>query len=123
MEPPTPPQSSPTRDNSSRNSRPSSKTQLPASGGGPSAPGEASAVSGGSAASEAGARDETSLGPEPRLPSRVAPFDLGDGKDQIIRALELNRQLLLAAKREPLVDEPAVRAKIDELLGRLLKRG
>lgn len=115
MEPPTPPQSSPTRDNSRRNRRPS-KTQPLASGGGPSAPGEASAV-------EASAEDETNLGPEPRLPSRVAPFDLGDGKDQIIRALELNRQLLLAAKQEPMVDEPAVRAKIDELLGRLLKRG
>ena len=122
MEPPTPPQSSPARDNSSRNSRPSSKTQPPASGGGPGAPGEASAVEA-SAASEASAEDETNLGPEPRLPSRVAPFDLGDGKDQIIRALELNRQLLLAAQQEPLVDEPAVRAKIDELLGRLLAHG
>ena len=61
--------------------------------------------------------------PDPRLPSRVAPFDLGDGKEEITRALELNRQLLLASQEEPLVDEPAVRAKIDELLGRLLRLG
>jgi hypothetical protein len=61
--------------------------------------------------------------PEPRLPSRVAPFDFGDGKEDITRALELNRQLLLASQHEPLVDEPAVRAKIDELLARLLQLG
>lgn len=60
---------------------------------------------------------------EPRLPSRIAPFDLGNEKDQIIRALELNRQLLIASQQEPLVDEPAVRDKIDELLGRLLLHG
>jgi hypothetical protein len=111
MEPPTPTQNSPTRGNSSPDSRPSSRARSPASGSEPSA------------GSETNAKDETSLGPEPRLPSRVAPFDLGGGKDQIIRALELNRQLLLASQEEPLVDEPAVRAKIDELLGRLLKRG
>jgi len=117
MEPPTPTQSSPTRGNSSRNSRPTSTAQSPASGSEPSAGSEASA------GIEANAEDETNLGPEPRLPSRVAPFDLGGGKDQIIRALELNRRLLLASQQEPLVDEPAVRAKIDELLGRLLTRG
>jgi hypothetical protein len=60
---------------------------------------------------------------EPRLPSRIAPFDLGNDKDQIIRALELNRQLLIASQQEPLVDEPAVRDKIDQLLGRLLLHG
>lgn len=59
--------------------------------------------------------------PDPQLPSRVAPFDLGNGKEEITRALELNRQLLLASQQEPLVDEPAVRTKIDELLGRLLR--
>jgi hypothetical protein len=57
------------------------------------------------------------------LPRRIAPFDFGDGKGQITRALELNRQLLLASQHEPLVDEPAVRAKIDELLSRLLRLG
>lgn len=60
---------------------------------------------------------------ETRLPSRIAPFDFGNDKDQIIRALELNRQLLIASKQEPLVDEPAVRDKIDRLLGRLLLHG
>ena len=59
----------------------------------------------------------------PRLPSRIAPFDFGNDKDQIVRALELNRQLLIASKEEPLVDEPAVRDKIDQLLGRLLLHG
>ncbi|MFB6248122.1 MAG: hypothetical protein ABEL97_06095 [Salinibacter sp.] len=58
---------------------------------------------------------------ESRLPSRIPPFDFGNSKDQITRALELNRQLLLASKEEPLVDEPVVRDKIDDLLGRLLQ--
>jgi len=72
---------------------------------------------------EPGAGREANPGREPRLPRRIAPFDYGDGKDEIARALELNRQLLLAAQEEPLVDEPAVRAKINELLGRLLALG
>lgn len=103
---PTSTQSSSTHRSSSRTSHPSSERQSPTTSSG-----------------ETSVGSETDLGPRPRLPRRIAPFDFGDGKDEIKRALELNRQLLLASQKEPLVDVPAVRAKIDELLSRLLDLG
>lgn len=103
---PTSTQSCSTHRSSSRTSHPSSERQSPTT-----------------SSRETSVGSETDLAPRPRLPRRIAPFDFGDGTDEIKRALELNRQLLLASQKEPLVDVPAVRAKIDELLGRLLDLG
>lgn len=57
-------------------------------------------------------------------PARIPPFDFGEGRDAILQALELNRQLLYepnaVLRLEEAIDPVAVHAKIDELLDRLL---
>lgn len=57
---------------------------------------------------------------------RISPFDFGDSREEVLRALELNRQLLHNAnvilKLEDGIDTAAVHRKIDELLDRLLTR-
>lgn len=51
---------------------------------------------------------------------RVAPVDVaGDDREQLLQALELNRQLLYEHQPATEVDETAVRAKINDLLDRL----
>lgn len=60
--------------------------------------------------------------PTERLPTPVLPIDFGDDRALVLRALELNRQLLYEPQPGLDVDEAAVRAKIDELLDRLLTK-
>jgi len=53
-------------------------------------------------------------------PVDVSPVDVaGNNRDQILEALELNRQLLHDPQPGAEVDEAALRAKIDDLLDRL----
>lgn len=56
----------------------------------------------------------------------ISPFDFGDSREEILRALELNRQLLYDAnvilKLDEGIDKAAVCGKIDELLDRLVAR-
>lgn len=47
------------------------------------------------------------------------PFDFGHDRGPVLRALELNRQLLYEAGPEVRYDPEAVQKKIDDLLGRL----
>lgn len=66
-----------------------------------------------------GAEDST-LSPATHIP----PFDFGEGRKAIMRALELNRLLLyepnVVLDLEDAIDRGAVRAKINALLDRLL---
>lgn len=58
------------------------------------------------------------------FPTRIPPYDFGEGRGAVLLALELNRRLLyepnVAIEPEGKIDPGAVQTKIDALLDRLL---
>lgn len=57
-------------------------------------------------------------------PTRISPYDFGEGRGAVLLALELNRRLLyepnVGIELEGGIDPVAVQTKIDQLLDRLL---
>lgn len=66
-------------------------------------------------------KDENRFRREEEGPITVDPFDFGEAPKTVIRALELNRQLLYESWQGVQCDREAVQDKIDELLDRLIR--
>ncbi len=66
-------------------------------------------------------KNENRFRREKEEPITIDPFDFGEEPKTVIRALELNRQLLYESWPGVECDREAVQSKINELLDRLIR--